>query len=51
LSSFIVGARKEIEMLWLELMMSDDEKSEFGAFIDGEHHPVASWFTATDASR
>jgi protein regulator of cytokinesis 1 len=36
LSSFIVGARKEIEMLWAELMMSDDEKSDFGAFINGE---------------
>jgi protein regulator of cytokinesis 1 len=44
LSSFIVGARKEIEMLWAELMMSDDEKSDFGAFINGEPillHPLS----------
>lgn len=35
LSSFMVGVRADIEMLWAELMMSDDERAEFGAFIDG----------------
>jgi protein regulator of cytokinesis 1 len=35
LSSFIVGARAEIESLWTELMMSEEEK-DFGGFIDGE---------------
>jgi hypothetical protein len=31
-------------MLWAELMMSDDEKSDFGAFINGEPillHPLS----------
>ena len=36
LSSFVLSARKEIEMLWAELMLSEDEKGDFGPFIDGE---------------
>ena len=36
LSTFIVSIRREIEELWSELMMSDDEKANFGAFIDGQ---------------
>ena len=34
LSSFVVFARKEIEMLWSALMLSEDEK-DFGPLIDG----------------
>ncbi|TXT15770.1 hypothetical protein VHUM_00273 [Vanrija humicola] len=37
LSSFVLGVRREIEMLQDSLMMSDDEKGEFGAFIDDEY--------------
>jgi len=36
LSSFVIAARKEIELLWEELMLSEDEKGDFGAFINGE---------------
>ncbi|KAL7424666.1 Microtubule bundling protein [Cryptotrichosporon argae] len=36
LSSFVVGVRKEIAALQESLMMSDDEKGEFGAFINDE---------------
>jgi hypothetical protein len=32
----MLAVRKEIEGLWVELMMSDDEKDEFVGFIDGE---------------
>jgi protein regulator of cytokinesis 1 len=38
LSSFILGARAEIEQLWSDLMLSEDETSAFGAFIDGTSH-------------
>jgi hypothetical protein len=31
----VINVRKEIEELSNELMLSDDEKAEFGAFIDG----------------
>ena len=36
LSSFVLAARREIELLWEELMLGEDEMGEFGAFIDGE---------------
>lgn len=36
LSSFIVAVRAEIDTLWTELMLSDEEKGEFGAYINGE---------------
>jgi protein regulator of cytokinesis 1 len=32
----MLAVRQEIEQLWLELMMSDEEKDEFVGFIDGE---------------
>jgi hypothetical protein len=32
----VISARKEIDLLWSELMLSDEEKGDFGAFIDGE---------------
>jgi hypothetical protein len=32
----MVAVRKEIEGLWVELMMSDEEKDEFIGFIDGK---------------
>lgn len=35
LSTFMEAVRREIEDLWLELMMSDDEKDQFVGFIDG----------------
>ena len=35
LSSFVLGARREIELLWEELMLSEDEKGDFGGFING----------------
>ncbi|WVQ78807.1 hypothetical protein IAT38_000898 [Cryptococcus sp. DSM 104549] len=37
LSSFIVNTRKEVDALQTELMMSDDERAEFGAFIDDDY--------------
>ncbi|WRT65761.1 uncharacterized protein IL334_002710 [Kwoniella shivajii] len=37
LSSFIENTRKEIDTLQTELMLSDDERAEFGAFIDDEY--------------
>lgn len=36
LSSFVLAARNEIELLWQELMLSEDEMGDFGEFIDGE---------------
>jgi hypothetical protein len=36
LSTFMLAVRKEIEGLWVELMMSDEEKDEFIGFIDGK---------------
>lgn len=36
LSTFMLAVRTEIEGLWVELMMSDEEKDEFIGFIDGE---------------
>jgi hypothetical protein len=36
LSQYMLAVRSEIEGLWLELMMSDEEKDEFVGFIDGE---------------
>jgi hypothetical protein len=32
----MLAVRKEIEQLWTELMMSDEEKDEFIGFIDGQ---------------
>jgi hypothetical protein len=32
----MLAVRSEIEGLWLELMMSDEEKDEFVGFIDGK---------------
>jgi hypothetical protein len=32
----MLAVRSEIEGLWMELMMSDEEKDEFVGFIDGE---------------
>ncbi|OCF38366.1 hypothetical protein I317_07862 [Kwoniella heveanensis CBS 569] len=37
LSSFIENTRKEIDVLQTELMLSEDEKAEFGAFIDDDY--------------
>ncbi|OCF56492.1 hypothetical protein L486_05342 [Kwoniella mangroviensis CBS 10435] len=37
LSSFIENTRKEIDALQTELMLSDDEKAEFGAYIDDNY--------------
>ena len=31
----MIAVRQEIEGLWVELMMSDEEKDEFIGFIDG----------------
>jgi hypothetical protein len=31
----MLAVRQEIEGLWVELMMSDEEKDEFIGFIDG----------------
>jgi protein regulator of cytokinesis 1 len=36
LSQYMLAVRSEIEGLWLELMMSDEEKDEFVGFIDGK---------------
>jgi len=36
LSQYMLAVRSEIEGLWLELMLSDEEKDEFVGFIDGE---------------
>jgi protein regulator of cytokinesis 1 len=36
LSSFVLAARSEIELLWQELMLSEEEMGEFGEFIDGQ---------------
>jgi hypothetical protein len=50
LSSFVVASRKEIELLWGELMLGDDEKGEFGPYIDGKSlkAPSASMIPSTD---
>lgn len=40
LSSFVLGARREIELLWEELMLSEDEKGDFGGFINGTFDTV-----------
>jgi hypothetical protein len=32
----VIGARKEIELLWGELMMGEDEMGAFGDFINGQ---------------
>ncbi|KAI9632711.1 protein regulator of cytokinesis 1 [Dioszegia hungarica] len=37
LSSFIVSVRAEIDSLWTELMLSDEEKSDFGAYINDDY--------------
>ncbi|WVW80220.1 hypothetical protein I302_102198 [Kwoniella bestiolae CBS 10118] len=37
LSSFIENTRKEIDALQTELMLSEDEKAEFGAYIDDDY--------------
>jgi protein regulator of cytokinesis 1 len=37
LSSFVLAARKEIELLWQELMLSEEEMGEFGEFINGTY--------------
>ncbi|WVQ93488.1 hypothetical protein IAU59_000562 [Kwoniella sp. CBS 9459] len=37
LSSFIENTRKEVDALQTELMLSEDEKAEFGAFIDDDY--------------
>lgn len=35
MGSFVASAREEIEKLWNELMVGDDERLEFSAFVDG----------------
>lgn len=51
LSQFILSARAEIETLSNELMMSEDEKAEFGAFIDGQSsHSVSPHDGQSDGS-
>ena len=35
LSSFVLAARRELEELWDALMYSEEEKNDFGPFIDG----------------
>lgn len=37
LSDFVINVRNEIVRLQDELLLSDDEKAEFGAFIDDEY--------------
>lgn len=37
LSSFVINVRKEIAALQETLLLSEDEKMEFGAFIDDEY--------------
>ena len=36
LSTFMLSVRSDIEGLWLDLMMSDEEKDAFVGFIDGQ---------------
>jgi protein regulator of cytokinesis 1 len=36
LSSFIIAVRAEIDSMWTELMLSDEEKGDFGAYINGK---------------
>jgi len=36
LSTFMQSVRSDIEGLWLDLMMSDEEKDAFVGFIDGQ---------------
>ncbi|KAH7922540.1 hypothetical protein BV22DRAFT_1070288 [Leucogyrophana mollusca] len=37
MGEFIGNARAEIEALWEELMVGDEEREEFAAFVDDEH--------------
>lgn len=37
MSIFISNARAEIEHLWDELILGDEERGSFAPFIDGEH--------------
>ncbi|KAG2152738.1 microtubule associated protein-domain-containing protein [Suillus clintonianus] len=37
MGEFIANARTEIESLWEELMVGDDERNDFAAFSDDEH--------------
>jgi len=36
MSEFIANARTEIESLWEELMVEDEQRDDFAAFADGE---------------
>lgn len=40
MGEFIANARTEIESLWEELMVGEDERNDFAAFADGEFVPV-----------
>ncbi|KAG9311435.1 microtubule associated protein-domain-containing protein [Chiua virens] len=37
MGEFIGNARSEIETLWNELMMGEDERADFAAYLDDEH--------------
>lgn len=37
MGEFIGNARSEIESLWNELMMGEDERADFAAFVDGRY--------------
>jgi protein regulator of cytokinesis 1 len=39
MGEFIANARTEIESLWEELMVGEDERNDFAAFADGEFLP------------
>jgi Ase1/PRC1/MAP65 family protein len=37
MSAFIGNARAEIELLWEDLVLSQDERTQFYPFFDGSH--------------
>jgi len=39
MGEFIANARMEVESLWEELMVGDEQRNDFGAFVDGELFP------------
>jgi len=39
MGEFIANARTEIESLWEELMVGDEQRDDFAAFVDGELFP------------
>jgi len=39
MGEFIANARTEIESLWDELMVGDEQRDDFAAFVDGGLFP------------